>query len=417
MNVIIFYEHLTREWNAVQSLKKGLEARGARVRAYSIIFQRTVAIIDAFFHRPDVIFLPWFVSESHEKMLDPITRFAPNVVLINQHQEQVGSPRSESLLVPVTEIAKNGCYHFAWGEHFRDVMLKYGVEADLVKITGNIRNDAAKSTAVDKQTLAETYGLDPNKKWVLFAENRGWLSMRATEATYLELIAQGSTREELDASLHYEQESLRKLAEDMSKLDDTFFSEFELIYRPHPGTQVFIEVPKAARIISERSIYDWICASSLYITCESTSIFEADLCGVPCATLDHCEKIPEDVMAGVSDYPKMGSITEVSQELIDRLKAMQAGRDPIYQRYIGRVDGLACQRTVEETIKIMEKQHQRPQLAKASFYMNFRHFLYEIVTYVFDKLNLIHKLKFPRSAYVECRDIPYSKENKWIRGK
>ena len=67
--------------------------------------------------------------------------------------------------------------------------------------------------------------------------------------------------------------------------------------------------------------------------------------------------------------------------------------------------------------KIMEKKHIRPQLVKSTFRMNLRHFLYEVVTYVFDKLGLIDKLKFPKSAYIESRDIPYSKQNQWIRGK
>ena len=417
MNVIIFYEHLTREWNAVQSLKKELEARGARVKAFSLIFQRTAAWLDSLTHKPDVIYLPWFSIELHEQILDPITRRSPNVVLINQHQEQVGSPSSEVQLIPTTEITKNGCYHFAWGAHFQDLMERNGVDPELIRITGNVRNDAAKAPAVDKQTLAETYGLDANKKWVLFAENRGWLSQRATEATMAEMISQGAVREQLEAALNYEKESLQKLAEDMYQLDASFYEEFELIYRPHPGTQMHLDIPSGVHVLSDRSIYDWICASSLFLTCESTSIFEAELCGVPCATLDHCAKIPEDIMAGVPDYPKINGLTEISMELINRLAKEQAEREPIYQRYIGLVDGLACQRTVEATMQILEKSHQRPPLKKAGLWFNFRQFLFESVTYVSDKLGLLRKLKFPKSAYTESRDIPYSAENKWIRGK
>ncbi|MBR6525974.1 MAG: hypothetical protein IKT57_08370 [Clostridia bacterium] len=418
MNVIIFYEHLVREWNAVQQLKKALEEKGARVKVYSLIFQRTEAILDSLAHHPDVIYMPWYNLELHEQILSPIVRKNP-VVIINQHQEQVGSPASEVQLIPNTEATKNGCYHFAWGKHFENLMLNNGVDASMIRVTGNVRNDAGKSKkpTISKQELAEAYNLDAGKKWILFAENRGWLSQRNSEKTMQELIAMGSTAEQLKASLTYETTGLQMLVDEMWKLDENFAAQYELIYRPHPGTQFEKAIPDCVHVLTDRSIYDWINVVDLFLTCESTSIFEAEMCGVPCATIDHVEKITENKMAGLPDYPRLNSLLDINDEWIAALKEEQQNREPIYQRYIGLVDGKACERTVNETMEILKTPAKPQNLKKSTLYMNLHQLIFEVVTFIMVKAGLLYKLRFPKSAYVEARDIPYSSENKWIHKK
>lgn len=418
MNAIIFYEHLTREWNAVQSLKKNLESKGFRVKAYSIIFQRTAAWIDALTHRPDVIYLPWFVIGKHETLLDPIMKLAPNAVLINQHQEQITTAGNEHVFYPVTEATKNACYHLAWGDHFRQVLLRAGVRDELIYITGNIRNDAGKAdSTMTKQQLAERYGLDANKKWVLFAENRGWLLQRNTEATRKDMMARGVDMADFDESIRQTEKALGLLFDDIRSLGDEFGEKFEFIYRPHPGTRIDAELPAYAHILSDRSIYDWIKNCDLFLTQQSTSIFEAEMCGAPCATIDHMGRVPEEAMVGTMEYPWLTTLREINDDLIARITQEQKAREPIYTRFVGQVDGKACDRTVEATLEILKAPAaDKIPMERSTVKQNLRQVAFEVITYIMAKTGLLIKYKFPQSAYVESRDIPFSPENKWIRG-
>ena len=416
MNAIIFYEHLVREWAAVKSLKQELEAKGFRVKAYSLIFQRTAAWFDSIFHRPDVIYLPWYNLEIHEKILDPFYRLSPNVIIINQHQEQISSPTSSVALFPKTEATKNGCYHFAWGDFFKELLIDQGVKEELIYVTGNIRNDAGKDSVATKEALAKEFGLDVNKKWILFAENRGWLAQRNTDGTIKEMLRVGLSMDHINDHIAYTKTSLDALFTDINSLGEEFAAKYEFIYRPHPGTQFDIELPSYAHVLSNRPIYDWIINCDLFLTCESTSIFEAEMCGVPCATVHHIDVKESERMAGVHDYPKLSTLKVINDEFISELALAQKQREPIYKRYFGYVDGCSCKRTVEATMEILKKPapHGFP-MCKSTVYDNLRYFTYETLTFIITKLGLMKKLRFPRTAYTEARDIPYSSENDWIK--
>lgn len=275
MKIIIFYEHYLREWNASQNLKKCFEERNDEVFIYSIIFERTKAYLDSLHNRPDVIFMPWFVDEEHEKLIQPFIKLNPKLIVINLHQEEISSKAQVETLYPKTEYTKNGSYHFVWGEYFKKGLLENGVDENKIIITGNIRNDERNVGECDKKEIAKLYGLDINKKWILFAENRGWITHRNDERIKETLRKRGMTSDDIESWIEYTDKSMNAFINEMKSLSTSFAEKYEFIYRPHPGTRFTEVMPSCVHIINDRSIYEWIKCCSLFLTCESTSIFEA----------------------------------------------------------------------------------------------------------------------------------------------
>lgn len=423
MNVIIFYEHIVREWDAVQRLKSLYEKSGDRAETFSISFERMKAYKYAKKHIPDVMFVQTFVDSEQEEWYSIFLDLNKNLKIINLHQEEIGSRISEKLTLPTTPFAKNGIFHFIWGEHYKSLLLSYGVRDDRIVITGNARNDFRNTAHTSKEELAAAYGLSPSKKWILFAENRGWYIGRTSDERSMEVIRQiitrrGLTDEQFYRSVREEKENLNAFADQMRLLTEDFGREFEFIYRPHPGTVLNYELPKWVHIIGDRPIYDWISCCDLYLTCESTSIFEAEMMGKPCAFVPSVN-IPDDdnKMAGIWDYPRLDDITQITDSLIERIRDENRKRGTIYTRYLGNTDGHATERIVEASRTIMNVKIDEADMVYAHISPKklFRRWVYEILTWIAVKTGLLGKLKILRSSYVQKRDIPYSSENAWIR--
>lgn len=417
MNVIILYEHFVREWDAAQRLKALYEEAGDKVGLYSITFERLKACKFAKKNVPDVILVPFLYGQRDEEWLSILFDLNRNVKVINLHHEQIGSKVSGKIQIPQTPFAKNGVFHFAWGEYFKKRLLAGGVKEENIFVTGSARNDFCNVPHVDKEQLAYSYGLSPSKKWILFAENRGWYVTRNPESARKHLRSLGMTDEHIDRAMREDRENIDAFVKQMRSLTADFGREYEFIYRPHPGTILHYEVPQWVHIISDRSIYDWIACCDLFLTCESTSIFEAEMMGKPCAIVSSIN-IPDDdnKMTGVWDYPRIDSITEITDSLIERIRSENRSRGIIYTRYFGEVDGNAASRMVEasRTVLNIAVDDADKVYVRSTPKQLLRHWLYENITWIMTKTGLLDIVKFPRSAYSSKRDIPYSSENAWI---
>lgn len=413
MNVIIFYEHLTREWKAAQRLKERFQLAGISVNIYSIIYERTIANFVALKYKPDIIFVPWFVDGTHEKILQPFIQLNPKVKVVNLHQEQISSPACEQCLYPKTEYTKNGSFHFVWGEYFKQRLIENGVNQDKIFVTGNIRNDEIYAVSLKRKDLAQKFHLNSKKKWILFAENRGWLIQQNSEGAWKELKSRGMSCESIKEAMEYTKNSLTAFILEMQHLDEGFDKTFELIYRPHPGTMFTEVVSKCVHIINDESIYTWLNNVDLFLTCESTSIFEAELCGVPCARIDLVNEPETLKMPGVHQYPVVEHLNQINDKTIETLQKNQRHSTPIWNSYLGNADGNAVQRTVDYAMKL-KCENNIIGISKLSMYERTRQMIYELVVYITDKTGLLYTLKTPKSAYGESRDIPFSKKNNWI---
>ena len=422
MTVLLMYEHLVREWDAMNHLKRELESEGIDAYIFSIIYERNKALACARKIKIDAIIVPWFVDESHEKILYPFIEINNSVKIINMHHEEIGSDASDSVFFPKTIYTTNGSYHISWGQFFYDKLVLNGVNKNRIYITGNIRNDNARQFYTNREELAQKYNLDVNKKWILFAENRGYYIQRISDDLRKELNRRGMNDELIDLRTKYEVESLQIFIKQMKSWNENKRRSFEMIYRPHPGTHAPNNLPNWMHVIDDLSIYEWLNACDLLLTSGSTTVFEAEICHKPCAIFESLV-IPTELRAyGLDEYPLIKDINEIDNAIIDDLSSeMSSRKKPIYEKYFGIVDGNATKRTANAIKKIIndsldiENIEAFKHVARATRREFIRHMIFEIVTQFMTKTRLIYYLHYPTSAYADIKDIPYAKEAEWTK--
>lgn len=409
MNVIIYYQHITREYLSCCKLKEQLENElNAKVSIYSIDFEYFKSIKDHKRLKVDIIFMPWLAIRENYYFLMPFLKRNPKLITVNLHHEQIGSKTSFDVLIPKDKILHNNIYHFCWGEFFAKNLAKIGVSNDFIKINGNIRADQSTLILKTKDELANEFNLDKSKQWILFAESRDWV-WTFGEDDVQEMGKNNCDMDEVRTSIDVHKQYLLKTYEDFKKLPNTFFDKYEIIYRPHPGTVSPIEIDNRIKVNSKYSIYNWINACDIYMCSTSTSIFEAEMMG---KTVMICER--EDFptqyqMFGLERYYNIHSILNLNDEEIK--KAKEYIKKPIYEDYIGKCDGNNIRRTVALTKEIYEEQKLNMEYIKVPKKFFIRKYLYEILTKLIVKTGLFDKIKYPRSAYRERNDIPYYNNN------
>lgn len=420
IRIILFYEHLTREWDSLQKVKMELERMENTVFIFSILYEKEKALKVAIKEKIDVIVVPWFVDESHEKKMYPFIKFNRKIKIINLHHEQIGSNATQTVFMPKTPYTANGSFHLVWGENFKECLENAQVESNRIYITGNIRTDSTKGVTIGRKELFLQYGIDDKKKCILFAENRGYYIQRISPDLRKELIHRGMTDDLIDARKEYEEKSLSLFLKDLNKLDSSFFDKYEVVYRPHPGTKPPEGIPTNIHVISERSIYDWIFACDLFLTNGSTSIFEAEMCAKPCAVCDTVEEPPLLKVQGLDNYIHIKSIECIDDKLFMKI-LHQSEKEKIYVRYSGVTDGLCCRRVADAVMQIanfkntQELEQLSFSMAKPSRKERIREIVFEYITRFMVKTNFLYVFKFPRSAYGESGDIPYAKEASWTK--
>ncbi len=420
MIIYIFYEHLVREWEAINRLKSALEKKNNQVFVFSMLFERNKSYINSLKYKPDVIFMPWLTSAFFEKTAYFFVKRNPNVRIVDFHQEEISEPDSLVYFMPKTQYGKNAAFHISWGENFKNNLVANGVSEDRVFVTGNIRTDLLTKTLVTKTDLAQKYGLDLNKPWIMFADSRGYYNQRSSKSEFSALLKTGTTLEEILGRKNFEGDSIKSFVDDIKTVPRVFGNKYEFIYRPHPGTYAPEGLPDWVKIISERSISDWIPNVDLFISCGSTTIFEAEIAGVPGVMYDNLIRPDGRKFFGHDDYPIIRSLNEINDDLICELGKL---KNNIYEKYIGKADGNSVNRVVEMTYKIIDKKYDSvvldnsAKMSKYSFYDCLRHIIYETVIYFLVKTRLLFIFKWPNSAYVMRSDIPYNKENAWIKSK
>ncbi len=415
---ILFYEHLVREWNALCKVKNILERNGDEAECFSIIYETNKALKYAKRKKVDVIAVPWFVDEEHEKVLHPFISVNSSVKIVNLHQEQIGSKASEAVFLPRTPYTANGCFHIAWGTNFYDLLIGGGVTPNKIFITGNMRTDFTDFGEGNKEHIINKYQLDYRKKIILFAENRGYYIQRIDDTYAASLAKRGITRENIKLRREYETESIKNFVKDLQSLDESFWSKYQIVYRPHPGTIPPDGIPDCVHIISELSIYDWINICDIFVTCGSTSAFEADMCGKVCLTCDAVDEPEEQKMQGLDFYHHIRSLKNILDSSLSFTEILSKQvKEKNYQKYIGSVDGKSCERVAKTLSDLAEKVEEGElnyNIANPSVKEIIRYKIYEKATWFMAKTGLLYLFKFPRSAYAESRDIPCSKEAKWI---
>ena len=414
MNVIILYEHLMREWKSVQRLKYEFKKKHINAKVYNIYFEMSKAITYAHFNRIDILFLHWLRNEYEENIVSRLLMTNKNMIVINLHQEQIMTKVNEFEYIPSSDYAKNGVYHFAWGDYFKNFLINNGVDERLIRVVGNVRLED-RLINNSRKKIAGKYGLDKNKSWILFADNRGTWD-KTSPRDFRRLVRLGYDSQIITKQAKIENNTLKDLVDELKNIPREIGSKYEIIYRPHPFVD-FDYSFEYVHVIAAESIYDWINEIELFITFGSTSIFEADLCGV--ASMTHgLESVPSDfIVKGVNEYPKLESFSKINEDLISNVKK-ECEEKKIYKKYLGKYTVKIAQKYVDTALELPQNKYAKNiNYSKMSRLSMYKLYLREFVTYYLVKSGLFTKIKWPLMAVAKIGDLPYYKNNSWIYEK
>jgi len=415
MNVMIFFEHSSREYQSCHNLKIELDLLGCRVDLFSLHFELDRAIKYSRQYKPEVIIIPYAYKKSSINYLQPFICTAPIPYIINLHHEETAAPFDEHTLLPIDEYAKNRVVHFVWTEKFRDNLIKAGVIPELIYITGNIRLDliVQRKGYLSRERVSKIFGLDLDKRWILYCESGAELY---NEAQINDLVTRKQYNKDLLLSRNrLLKKALDKTVNDISNLSNEFFEKNELIYRPHPGKFVANEITKTrAKIISELSVYDWFEFASICVSRTSTALFEAELSNLLSVRYDPVGYPVELLPRGISEYKLVRNLNELID--ISEKKCIQQGG--VYKKYIGEVNNNTSRvaNTIQKIIKEGNSQYKRENLFVASLLFIHRKRISNKWARFCYKVFPLYAKKLSASLYYLVNDIPESwKKDKGLK--
>lgn len=410
-NIIVFYQVINREKKSCMELKKVLEeSNNINVYVFSIDFENDLAIRLSKKVKIDMILMPWMYQDSNYYLMKPYIDNNPNIVIVNLHHEQIASEASLPRMLPSGSYAKNSVVHFIWGEYFREALISVGVKENLIFCTGNIRTDELCNSIKDRESIAKEFGLDLNKKWILFSENRGWV-LTYNVKKEADMINLGYSKKDVLDRKKIAEESLDITISELNKLDDNFFDKYELIYRPHPGTKASDGISPKIRVIDKYPIAEWLNVIDVNVVWSSTTIFESDLKKIPSFVYEPIPNLKRHKTYGLDEYHMIRSLNEINDELIkDYYKNIASKK--IYEKYIGKVDGNSVERVKKYIIEILDNgiDDYKARQIRYDKKMFYKTILFQKMTRLIVKCGLLEKIKYPKSAYELRKDIPYRLE-------
>lgn len=405
--IVLFYEHVNREYDALKRIANEIHQLAptlydVEIRDYTFEWLGTVKSLQK---RPVyAVVVPFLYSDVPDYA--PILPFRKqrdvNCKVFNLHHEQIAAPFNDAYQLPNGTLARNGCIHCAWGKDYARRLRERGVNNNLIVVTGNARLDAiCNGVQISRDELAQTYGLDASKKWVLYCEGRQERPMNRESRTKHPVLGKLS-EEAYEALCMQELRSLALTKVQFKRLPSSFFEQFELIYRPHPGT-IAVDVDYRIKTIADLPVYTWLSQASLVLVWNSTTAFEANVFGVP--VLRH-EPIKNDSMFrayGLSSFPVIEDLVQINIEGIERLCSEQKGAD-YYAPYYGKVDGCSAQRTALAIVDSIERDGvdlESTGLSDSSLKKEYRRmFLRNAIGNTFERLGILRFTKWPKAAYV-----------------
>lgn len=410
--VILFYEHVVRELKALEELARCVEGRSAGLVEVEILqydFEWAKGVGIARDHGVDAVVVPYLYSDvpDYDAVL-PFRHLRGDCKIINLHHEQIASPVNEGTQLPRGRQACNGCYHFVWGDRYAAKLRGLGIDDGLILPVGNMRlepvNDSRRRE--NRQMLASRYGLDSQKKWVIYCEGR--LESYPSEDVRINHPFFGSLeREEYVDWCALQTGSLAQTNEQLGKLEDSFFTECELIYRPHPGTNLSHVLRDEILACCDLPISTWITACDLVVVWNSTTALEANALGVPAVRHEPTVNPERYRTFGLEAFPVIRSLDCLCASFIEGQAASQQGKK-WYLPYYGELDGHAAERAADAIIEVLGRPAELAECDWDARARNaYRHRkLRNVVGNAFTKTGLIKVTHWPKEAWEHIADYP-----------
>ena len=337
IDFLIIYEHKVRELENMCLIKYELERRGYKVLIKHIEDEEALEAVKPIYHAKVVMTMACYQNASLEWHTKDFVSFDK---VIDMQWENIVYPKDEKAGVfkNYTGIGRE-VVRVSWGEANRRRLLEAAhMEPRNIKLVGHVGmdflRDELKGYYRSKEDLFAEYGLPMDKKVLLFASP--FYADNLTE----EYIADMCRRHGDDWRDYYDfmMRSERAILEWMEKLCKSR-DDILLIYRPHPGHigRHMAEVAGRCdnfKVISELSVKQWIIASDMIYTGNSSTIVEAFFAGRMCHLL-----FPYEVTEGyehhlISKGRKITTYEEFEKTLDEENPEFPIERDIINDIYL-----------------------------------------------------------------------------------
>ncbi len=288
VDLLIFIEHVARELDVTCALKHLLGSRhGVSVAISSILAAhgRSQALKQV---QPRVVALPFFYEASDNGPADVVVTW-PDAVYVNLAYEQLFTKINQPFKAPRDVFAREHVLQHSWGQFAADYLQSYGVLGENIFRNGNpsyaLYLPPYAHFYPSRGELAQQYGLDERKRWVLIPENYG--AAFYSEARLKEYIRSGSPE-----AYDYREFALNSFRQAIVWWQTLAAQpDVEVIVRPRPAIPMTVfehtcrntigEIPDRMHIIKDGSVREWILGSDLVISSYSTTLIEAAIADKP----------------------------------------------------------------------------------------------------------------------------------------
>ncbi len=278
LDFLILYEHIVREYESITLLKCELERRGYTAEIRQLLDRKKLKYFT--YKKPKVLVASAMYDDK------TMNSFVYNNVgvcnkVVNLHWEQVLSEEQENS--PFFNCGQSASYamHTCWGTQARDRIVKYGVPIENTAITGPIQMDFLRDQFEgyykNKEELCEEFGLNKNKKLVLYISSFSTAYMTDQEVEELNKLAGVGFNQ-------FKITSQKTMNTTLGWVDEYLSTEegrnIEFVYRRHPSewnSPILNEMAakhKNFHLITDYSVKAWIKASDVIYSWMSTSIAE-----------------------------------------------------------------------------------------------------------------------------------------------
>jgi len=261
-----------------------------------------------------------------------------------------------------------GVHFLCWNKGYRERLIDSGIKQENIHDVDCLRLNASfKEKKQTKQELAKIFCLDPLKKWVLYAECGESIYPRSALSN---MVKAGFEEESILRRNRLIKLFLNAYDKEISRLDDNFFSEYEFIYRPHPGTiaREAMTEAKGIRCIGSLDISHWCSACDFVISTMSTTLCEAEAYG--CMSLRYTPAGAEIddyfLPRGLNQYKTIGSFTEL------RDRSVEERQEKIYPQIIGEVSHQSISNMANTISQVRFTYQQRISPWKGLYYLSRR---------------------------------------------
>ena len=388
MDVLIFYEHKVREYPACCALKAELNRRdisakichndGPGIWRYRIFSRPSIAI------GPSALEVPlgknWTCLNNYTDYLRGTVNY-----FVNLQVEQIFADdnTAEYSIIQDPEW-RDRIIYICWGEKRKQQLLERGVPKDQIAVTGAIHLDflspPLSSCYYSREQLAGLYGLDMDKRWIVFVssytyadmlnEDREWLVQVRKQSGCADPLPQ--IQEAIDRSTESRDLTLDWIDRYLSDDPDSIY-----IYRPHPGERVSAQMVRMTEkfmgqfvIISSETLQNWAIAADIVDVWISTAVVDLWKMKKPCFLI-HPVPPPEGFVPSTMDC-RAAIQTYESFEKVHR-NGWDAARDPApwkeeeLRNYYAESSAPAY-RAVGDVIERLLRE-KRPAAMKSSFHL------------------------------------------------